>query len=60
MLQGKDHGASTKNILKYLEDKLNDEMNGVKILPSPADGVVKSALGRLWVLVYLFITVGLV
>ena len=44
MLQGKDHGASTKNILKYLGDKLNDEMNGVKILPSPADGVVKSAL----------------
>lgn len=44
MLQGKYNGASTKNIVKYLEEKLNDEKNGVKNLPSPADGVVKSAL----------------
>lgn len=31
ILQGKDHGASTQNIVKYLEGKLNDKTNGAAV-----------------------------
>lgn len=45
LADGKDHGASTQNIVKYLERKLNDETNGAKKnLPSPVDTAVKSAI----------------